>query len=57
LQWGEQDNRVSKDETEAVFRNLSSAKKSLVKYSSSGHQSLCASENEKWMQSVTGFLQ
>lgn len=57
LQWGEEDNRVSKDETEAVFKNLSSTKKYLVKYSNSGHQSLCTSENEKWMRSVANFLQ
>jgi pimeloyl-ACP methyl ester carboxylesterase len=56
LQWGEQDNRVSKKETETIFNNLSPVKKILVTYANSGHQSLCTNEPDKWLSTVTSFL-
>lgn len=56
LQWGKNDPRVSEEETNAIYTNLASKQKQLVVYQNSGHQSLCKSENEKWMKSVSGFL-
>ncbi len=56
LQWGEKDVRVSKIETETIFRNLKTSQKQLVTYSNSGHQNLCTSEPEKWLSSVSKFL-
>jgi alpha-beta hydrolase superfamily lysophospholipase len=56
LQWGEKDVRVTKNETETIFRNLRSAKKQLVTYAGSGHQSLCSNEKEKWINTVSSFL-
>jgi len=56
LQWGEKDNRVTEKETETIFGNVPSSKKTLIRYASSGHQSLCINEQEKWMNSVGQFL-
>ncbi len=55
LQWGKNDPRVLQEETDAVYKNIA-GKKELVVYENSGHQSLCEKENEKWMASVSGFL-
>ena len=56
LQWGKNDPRVSEKETMAVYNNISTQKK-LVIYDSSGHESLCAKENAKWLLEVSAFLQ
>ena len=55
LQWGKNDSRVSLAETELIFRNLPATKK-LVVYENSAHQSLCKSENEKWLVSIQDFF-
>jgi len=55
LQWGRNDPRVLQEETDAVYKNIA-GKKQLVVYENSGHQSLCEKENEKWMASVSSFL-
>lgn len=55
LQWGVNDPRVSKKETNDIFNNISSKKK-LVLYENSGHESLCKKENEKWVREVSDFL-
>jgi uncharacterized protein len=55
LQWGRHDPRVLQEETDAIYKNLP-AKKQLVVYETAGHESLCNKEHEKWMASVTGFL-
>jgi alpha-beta hydrolase superfamily lysophospholipase len=56
LQWGKNDPRVKREETDAIYNNIPSFKKSLVIYEHSGHESLCEKENEKWMQTVRQFL-
>lgn len=56
LQWGKLDPRVSQEETELIFNNISSTKK-LVVYENSGHESFCKKENAKWTNEVTAFLQ
>lgn len=57
LAWGNQDPRVSREETMAVFTNLASTDKQLVEYPGVGHESLCKKAPEQWLQSVIGFLQ
>ncbi len=56
LQWGKQDPRVSQQETELIYNNISSNKKMVV-YENSGHESFCKKETEKWTSEVTAFLQ
>ena len=56
LQWGRKDPRVSEAETNAIFTNLASANKKLVIYEQSGHEDLLKSEPEKWIKTVTDFL-
>ena len=56
LQWGHIDKRVSETETNAIFQNLASTQKKLVIYEKSGHESLLKNEPEKWLETVTGFL-
>ena len=56
LQWGVNDPRVTEAETNAIFKNLASHDKMMMKYLQSGHQSLCKNENEKWVNTVSAFL-
>lgn len=56
LQRGKNDARVTQEETEKIFSNISSPKK-LVIYAHSAHESLCKKENAKWTREVTAFLQ
>jgi uncharacterized protein len=56
MQKGNLDNRVTNEETNDIYNNISSAKK-LVLYDKSGHQSLCNNENEKWLIEISTFLQ
>ena len=56
LQWGMNDPRVTEAETDSIYAHLSSVKKKLVKYSNSGHQSLCKNEYDKWEREVAVFL-
>lgn len=56
LQWGREDIRVTKSETGEIYNNLGTREKKLIVYENSGHQSLCKNEHDKWMQSVTAFL-
>lgn len=55
LQWGKNDPRVQREETDLIYKNLA-GKKELVVYENSGHQSLCTNEHDKWMASVSSFL-
>ena len=57
LQWGQNDARVTDEETKTVFNNLASKQKRLVVYEQSGHQSLLNNEPQKWMSSVKRFLE
>lgn len=56
LQWGTNDQRVSANETNRIYENLASSKKTLVKYGSCGHESLYKKESEKWLMNVRRFL-
>lgn len=56
LQRGRNDNRVTQEETEKIYDNISSQKK-LVIYENSGHESFCNKETQKWTNELTAFLQ
>ncbi|MBC7866617.1 MAG: alpha/beta hydrolase [Gloeobacteraceae cyanobacterium ES-bin-316] len=56
LQWGKNDPRVSRSETELIYNNIIGPKK-LVLYENSAHESLCKKETAKWTNEVTAFLQ
>ena len=56
LQWGLNDNRVTVNETNLIYRNLASHDKLLMKYVLSGHESLLKKEPVKWMKTVGDFL-
>ncbi len=56
LQWGKNDPRVTENETNQIFANIT-AKKKLVVYENSGHESLCTKEHDKWMTEVSDILQ
>lgn len=55
LQWGKNDPRVLQNETDQVYQSLA-GKKQLVVYENAAHESLCDKEHEKWMASVSAFL-
>jgi esterase/lipase len=55
LQWGVNDVRVTQQEIDDVYNNISSSKK-LVVYDSSGHESLCKKQHEKWVSELSDFL-
>lgn len=57
LQWGQQDQRVTQQETAAVFENLGTPQKKLVIYPTLGHESLLKGDSKTWLASVGGFLQ
>lgn len=56
FQWGVNDKRVTRAETETLFKNCSSSNKQLVEYKDSGHESLCKKESAKWEKTVRAFL-
>jgi uncharacterized protein len=55
LQWGKNDPRVSRQEIDAIYKNITTAK-NLVVYENCAHESLCLKENEKWVQNINSFL-
>lgn len=57
LQWGAQDPRVTKTETDNIFASIGTDKKKLVVYENSAHESLCTKEYDKWKQNISEFLQ
>ncbi len=57
LQWGRNDERVTVEETNAIFNNINTPNKQLVIYENSGHESYCNRENEKWKTTVKSFLE
>ncbi|MGB8190287.1 MAG: alpha/beta hydrolase [Chitinophagaceae bacterium] len=56
LQCGAKDARVSMEEINCIYAAMPSAKKKLVVYEESAHQSLCKNEPEKWKREVAQFL-
>ena len=57
LQWGVNDARVSKAETQILFNNIASKQKILVQYENSAHESLYKKEPAKWIETVSKFLE
>jgi Lysophospholipase len=57
LEWGMNDPRVTENETEAIFKNLDSRNKLMIKYAHSAHESLLQKEPAKWVNVITAFLQ
>lgn len=56
LQRGEDDIRVTENETQAIYKNVASANKTLVEYADCGHQSLYRKDSVKWINTVSRFL-
>lgn len=56
LQWGLQDQRVTQNETNTIFKNLASHHKEMMIYALSHHQSLLQNEPAKWGKTVSDFL-
>jgi len=56
LQWGAGDKRVTEDETNTLFSNISSHEKIMIKYLQSGHESLFKKETGKWVSVMSFFL-
>lgn len=56
LNWGANDNRVLRPETNAIFANLATPNKTLVVFERSGHQSFCQNEPAKWRTEIARFL-
>jgi len=56
LQWGAGDLRVTEDETNSLFSNISSHEKVMIKYLQSGHESLFKKETGKWVSVMSFFL-
>jgi alpha-beta hydrolase superfamily lysophospholipase len=56
LNWGAQDARVTREETDQIYANLPADRKQLVVYAQSGHQSFCRNEEVKWKKAVKNFL-
>jgi uncharacterized protein len=55
LIFGEKDDRVSREETDAIFKNLS-GEKQLVTYPEQGHALFTEENQGKWIQDVTRFI-
>lgn len=56
LQWGFNDKRVTENETNTLFAQLGTNKRTMMKYYQSGHESLLKNEPEKWEAVVAEFL-
>lgn len=56
LNWGAQDPRVLRHETDQIFGNLGTNAKQLVVFEESAHQSFCVKEPQKWKQVMSDFL-
>ena len=55
LLYGEKDNRVSREETDTIYKNLS-CKKQLRTYPEAGHENYLKKDKDKWTADVTQFL-
>lgn len=56
LMYGEKDNRVSKDEINAIFYNLNN-KKELKLYANAGHENYLIKYKKEWSKNVMSFLE
>ncbi|MBS1729490.1 MAG: alpha/beta hydrolase [Bacteroidetes bacterium] len=55
LQWGEDDDKVTKKEIDDIYQNIHSQKE-LVIYKNCGHESICRNNFSKWSATVSAFL-
>ena len=56
LQWGDADAYVMRNETENIFKTITSKQKELVVYPKAGHIPLMSVDREKWKTTVSDFL-
>ncbi|MFM9021671.1 MAG: hypothetical protein ACKOOA_10130 [Sediminibacterium sp.] len=56
LQWGFNDKRVTENETNTLFAQLGTNKRTMMKYYQSGHESLLKKEPQKWLAVMQEFL-
>lgn len=56
LQWGAMDEYVKRKEMNAIFSAIHSSQKKCVVYESAGHQPLLWQDENKWKETVQGFL-
>ena len=56
LERGENDIRVTEQETQAIFKNIPTPNKTLVEYADCGHESLYKKDSVKWVATVSQFL-
>ena len=56
LQWGEDDDKVTRKEIDDIYKNINVPQKNLIVYENCGHESLCRNNFPKWSVSVTTFL-
>jgi len=56
IQWGSQDETVSKQETENIYNNLGASQKQLVVYPGCHHEDLLLKNPVLWNNSVSNFL-
>ena len=56
LQCGALDPRVSRAETDCIFKNLASENKKLSVYETAAHEALCDKEPQKWRDEIKSFL-
>jgi alpha-beta hydrolase superfamily lysophospholipase len=56
LQWGAKDPRVTKNEIDCIYNNLSVADKKLVVYQNAKHESLCENSPNEWEKEISEFM-
>jgi alpha-beta hydrolase superfamily lysophospholipase len=56
MQYGAMDRLVTAEETNSVFKHVSSAKKKLVIYKTASHESFLRNDPELWRKEVSDFL-
>jgi uncharacterized protein len=57
MQWGSKDNLVPEKDTRKIFDHIASSSKQFVIYEQCGHESYSVKEKDKWVKTVTAFLQ
>jgi len=55
LLYGNKDNRVSREETDTIFKNIK-GKKKLVIFHGAGHENYLVNHKEQWVTSITAFM-
>ncbi|CCH54251.1 putative protein yqkD [Fibrisoma limi BUZ 3] len=57
LNWGGNDQRVLRQETDLIFKNLGASRKELAIFEQSAHESYCVRESARWQTIIHRFLQ